>query len=389
MTVLDMSDATIDGGLIPAGAFAGTALESVVFPAAGSITIGEAAFMGTSLTELVLPISIKRVDSGAFGACNNLKNVTIFGAALGDYAFHLCPELQWVELGLTETVGAHTFDGCTKLQKFTTEGALRAIGDYAFANTGLIVVRLDQCRNLSEVGGWAFANDPNLTVIAFPSKTTLGRGVLFNCPALRSISLPDNLTEIPDYAFMSSTGSNGYYTVPENVEVIGAFAYKDTDLGHIVLPSALKKIGTGAMESTSRLSIIDAGNVSEVPDLGDDVWQGVDKTTVQLLVPKDLTPEYKSALQWQDFRLDVSGVDSPENEFSGIRAALDGDNLLIESTGADILRVEIFNEAGATLLDRSCNASVLSIGVADLPGRLMLVRCSLDDGSAAILKLTH
>lgn len=389
MTVLDLSAATLEGNLIPAGAFAGTGLKSVIFPTTGAVNIGDGAFMGTQIIELVLPISIKSVGSGAFAACSELQNATLYGCRLDDYAFHLCPQLQWVELGLSTSVGAHAFDGCSSLRSFTTSEALTSIGDFAFANTGLIVVRLADCKNLTEVGKWAFANDSELTVITFPAHATLGEGVLFNCPALRDIRLPDKLREVPSYAFTGSTGSDGYYTVPDDVEAIGAFAYKDTDLGHIVLPPSLQSIGTGAMENAHLLSIIDAGNVNDVPGLGDDVWKGVDKDAVQLLVPADMTDDYKAALQWQDFRIGVSGVENPVSPEVGLRGAFDGDNLILEATGTEITRVEIFNEAGTCFLDRNTGASILSVPVGNMAVRLFLVRCTLSDGSVATLKLTR
>lgn len=389
LQVLDLSEARIEGGVIPSGAFAGMALTSLTLPSTGSITIGDGAFMGTSLTEVVIPASVKRIGSGAFAACNSLRYITLAGSEISPYAFHLCPALEWAELGATTTVGAHAFAGCEAMRTFTHSGALKAIDDFAFAHTGLIAARLADCPDLTRVGAWAFACDSSLTVITLPADAALGEGVLFGCPALRKIVLPANLSEIPAYAFTGSTGSSGYYELPDGVESIGAFAYKDTDLGHMVLPEALRSIGSYAMENTPRLSIIDAGKVGSVPELGENVWAGVDKTKVDLLVPEELTDAYRAALQWQDFRLGIAGTDSPSAAPVSVRAAFDGDNLVVESTGSDIVRIEIFNEAGAAFVARDTHASIISIPVGNLGLKIYLVRCVQADGSVATAKLTR
>jgi hypothetical protein len=55
-------------------AFAGTSIESVIFPK-NLVCIANEAFTGTNLTELILPASLQSIGMYAFDMCSNLKEV--------------------------------------------------------------------------------------------------------------------------------------------------------------------------------------------------------------------------------------------------------------------------------------------------------------------------
>ena len=411
MRALDLSEAVIEGNLIPAGVFAGSKLERIVLPATGSITIGDGAFMSSALTEIILPESVVAVGQGAFASCTELRSAVISGAEIGSHAFHLCSTLETAALGNSSALGGHAFEGCVALkkvehnnalqligehaftdcaalQKFIFPAPLTRIGDHAFAHSGLIVADMTPCGDLQTVGAWAFASDVDLTVVKFPADAILGDGVLFNCPSIRHLELPAALKAVPAFAFTGSTGSNGYHRLPDTVETIGAMSYKDSDLGHIVLPAYLTEIGSHAMANTPRLAIIDGGNVARVPELGTDVWAGVDKSLVVLEVADELRDDFRNALQWQDFKIEKSGISDPETTPVDVRFAFSGHDLIIEAP-VDIIQVEIYNESGACFLNSTLSSETVSIPTDGMNLRIFLVRCVLSDGTVATAKLSR
>ena len=144
-----------------------------------------------SLTEVVIPDSITVIPYGCFSGCTNLKSVTLPETLtrIEMWAFSGCASLQTIELpgslevieqmafqnctGLTEitipcSAGFWSFHGCTGLEKVTFSGA--GVGDLAFEGcTGLKEVILTD--NVKALGEGAFANT-GLTSIFIPASVT-------------------------------------------------------------------------------------------------------------------------------------------------------------------------------------------------------------------------
>ena len=84
------------------------------------VEVSEYAFEGdTSLEEIILPSTLKKIGTYAFARCSSLRTV-ITGSALEHvrlYAFFDCPLLETVFLGESlKTIEMHPFMDCTKLQ---------------------------------------------------------------------------------------------------------------------------------------------------------------------------------------------------------------------------------------------------------------------------------
>lgn len=115
-----------------------------------------------SVTEVVLPASVKEIGTKAFVSCGNLRKVT-FGS------------------GLT-VIGQYAFDGVETLEEAILPENLEKIGDYAFRNTGLRSEVTDEKGvrtqdegytipdSVKEIGTGAFYGANNLTVLNLGSK---------------------------------------------------------------------------------------------------------------------------------------------------------------------------------------------------------------------------
>lgn len=191
---------------IPAYAFMGMTLESVVLPETVE-AVGESAFASTAIVLLDIPESVKSIGMGAFSNCDALESVTIPASVteIGEYAWSGCDNFTGVEIGAGVTViEASTFARCVRLERVTlpsvlveisdaafsgcvslTElafpASLAVIGDNAFEQSGLEVVDLSQCGNLTKIGDWAFARCANLTTVYLGENFGgMGEGVFFD-----------------------------------------------------------------------------------------------------------------------------------------------------------------------------------------------------------------
>ena len=81
--------------------------------------------------------------------------------------------------------------------------------------------------------------------------TTIGYKAFFLCSQITSVTLPDTIRVIGDYAFQTSWGTNmiASMNLPEGLEEIGAYALNGIQVD-FRLPSTLKRIGNYAFNNT-------------------------------------------------------------------------------------------------------------------------------------------
>ena len=100
-------------------------------------SIGFSAFeKAPSITEIVLPNTIIRIDDYAFHDCGELKKVDIPSSVtyLGNYAFRLCRKLTTVNIPATiKKIGTYTFSYCEALKDFYIPATVDTIRTMAFS----------------------------------------------------------------------------------------------------------------------------------------------------------------------------------------------------------------------------------------------------------------
>lgn len=166
------------------------------------ISIGEKVFMNTTISEVILPKSIKAILSEAFSGCKNLKHIDLpdtleylddlcfSRSGLTELAFpnalkavpsfccNDCSELGTISFGrqITE-IGAYAFDGCKKISSVSLPESLSEIGMKAFAETSITTIIFPSM--VTKVNGDTFddgySGNPRKIICAFLGKdTTLG-----------------------------------------------------------------------------------------------------------------------------------------------------------------------------------------------------------------------
>lgn len=235
-------------------------LTSVELPE-GLLSIGVSCFNQTGLKSIQFPSTLQKIDDNAFwrGQIAGDVHIPESVTAIGKNAFNKCPitsvnlpeGLQvlgggaFSETKLTEmpeipesiTVLDSTFQGCTDIKEVTIPSQVTDISG-AFARTGISTVTIPyQVTNYYR----AFNGCKSLEKVVIESQSDTipsggsAQGVFQNCIKLKSVTLPEWVTTIGDYAFSGCTSLKDTAFL-KDVKSIGDFAFQNAGLsGNLVL----------------------------------------------------------------------------------------------------------------------------------------------------------
>ena len=120
--------------------------------------------------------------------------------------------------------------------------------------------------------------------------TSIGSGAFRSRSLLTSVSIPESVTSIGDYAFHNCSGLTGSLVLPEGVTSIGIFAFNNCSglTGSLVLPEGLTSIGSYAFYNCSGLtgSLVLPEGVTSIDDYAFYACSGF---TGDLVLPEGLT----------------------------------------------------------------------------------------------------
>ncbi len=417
LTSIDLADVKIEGcdigsmrflnhtfaaDEIPVGAFGDMKLTSVVLPT-GLKSIGKAAFAGCDrLTAITFPASLERVGDYAFAGCSALTAITLPASVttVGTGAFMRCTALTSLAVEpsskLAELAATALMD-CPALQTIELGPSLATVGERAFAGTGLRALDLTASQNLRQIGDWAMVLTPVEQAKLPASLTQLGDGAFLYDTRLTGITLGNKLSTINDYV-LAGTALTGELNLPL-VKTVGDYAfYNVSSLASVGLPATLTWLGDSAMAGMTGMTNL-ACQATKVPDLGQNVWAGVNQASVVLEVPSSSRNNYKMAAQWQDFFIaepswiigDVNG--DGEVNIADVNTLID--IILGEGTEGEILRRADVNQDGEiniadvnALIDIILNSSAKLAAVVDTDDALHMDDVTMELGDVRTLTVT-
>ena len=111
--------------------------------------------------------------------------------------------------------------------------------------------------SVTSIGEYAFYDCSSLTSIIIPdSVTSIGDYAFSRCDSLTSVTIPDSVTKIGGFAFFGCTSLTSI-TIPDSVTSIGDRAFGwCTSLTSITIPDSVTSIGSGAFSDCTSLTSV-------------------------------------------------------------------------------------------------------------------------------------
>ena len=278
-------------------------------------SIGDGAFCGSQVAQVVLPESVTHVGKDAFSFCSYLESIVFPNGVteIAEGVFESSFKLYNFEYpsGIT-SIGARAFKD-TGVISVNLPSGVTSIGDEAFSECALYSLSLNE--GLKTIGRRAFKYTRNLSSVTFPSTletigdeafsrcaftsailneglSTLGERVFEGCRYLTTIRIPSSVTKIGEAPFLDAArvhvvtvaSANPNYsasddvlydknktvliccpllkseiTIPDTVKKIATGAFYETGITEITIPDSVTEIGKSAFEGSNYLETIHFG----------------------------------------------------------------------------------------------------------------------------------
>lgn len=211
---------------------------------AQTTAIGQSAFMDCVWLTTISTSNVATIEDGAFSGCSKLTNLDLSQlTSIGKSAFKNCASLATINAPKLTSIEDEAFSGCGNLVSATCN-QLKSIGNSAFKNcTELNTIN---ALSLTAIGEEAFYDCVNLANTNFSQIETIGKSAFRNCASLVTISAL-KVTTIGDQAFYGCT--NLANITFDKLTSIGNYALARTDITNLVIPSGVKTIGEGILNS--------------------------------------------------------------------------------------------------------------------------------------------
>ena len=209
------------------------------------------------------------------------------------------------------------------LPRYVNGIKITAVADSAFM--GRDIEELVIPEGIAKLGNQAFACNRSLKKLTVQGKTDLGEGTFYNCDALETVNLNDNITEIPDMIFLECS-SLTTLKLPSRLERIESNAFLASGLREIEFPDSVKEIGDSAFCSTALEKVILPKNLTEIST---EAFNGCGNLT-SVYIPKSVTAIGKGAF------LTMQGGALNDIYYAGSKT--DWDKIKVDANGNDILK---------------------------------------------------
>ena len=212
-------------------------LKSITLPQTLTNIYGE-AFAGTGISTLTVPASVESLPYRGFASCQNLKRINIEdgdevlwidngGGSVG--TFYDCPAQKTIYIGrnlaLTDTnapfnnttsvefgnkvtyINDNLFYNSDMLSNVKMSNSITTIGSGAFQSSGdaasVSEMKVQLSSKLTSIGGKAFESCVNLKSITLPQTLTNIYDAAFASTGISSLSVPASVTSLPMQGFAS------------------------------------------------------------------------------------------------------------------------------------------------------------------------------------------
>lgn len=225
-------------------------LKTVKFPKEIK-AIGDNAFMG-KIELLDFPASIEKIGNSAFAGAT-LGNLTLGKKVeLGHSAFSRCT-VEKVEIPFpSDSIPNNTFYECNGLKEIVIGEGLRYLGENAFALNAITNAQLPQ--SIEEMYLSTFEDCP------FVKNITPENGIRYigrvayqvTDPNLPEYTVKDGTISLCDVLFQNTQAT--VFNIPESVEIVGMYAFANTQITRVPDMPGVKRIGNYAFHYCPKLT---------------------------------------------------------------------------------------------------------------------------------------
>lgn len=173
--------------------------------------------------------------------------------SIGRGAFVKCKNLKIVTIASTvKNIQPFAFYQCEKLTSVSLPVNLSTIGVAAFGASGLTAISLP--KNITKIPERTFAWCSNLTSVEILGNVTeIGVWAFFRCYSLTSITLPKNMDLIDSGAFKECTSLQSI-DMPERLTKFGSNVFEDcSSLKSLLIPEGISRISVYLINNCSSL----------------------------------------------------------------------------------------------------------------------------------------
>lgn len=217
--------------------------------------IADNAFKGNrNVTEIVLGDNIRTIGASAFYNCLSLTTVTMTDSvtSLGVSAFQGCRALTKVTLSASiDTLPDYCFAYCRVLTDVTIGNNIRHIANSVFTGTAISTLTVPD--SVTDIGEYAFSSMTELTSLTVGSGVTVfGQYAVSSNPKLETVTFAENssLRTLGDYCFYENIVLKTV-ALPEGTQKIGTCCFAQcASLESVTLPASIETIAGGAFNGS-------------------------------------------------------------------------------------------------------------------------------------------
>ena len=252
-------------------------------------SVGIQAFMNCSSLTTLKGLNFSALTSIRQEAFNNMKS---FSLELGEHTFDSLeslgirtfantigitgtvvlperiteiPEGAFLNTGITgvdwshiTVIGTGAFSNCKGLTELHLPDSVTSIGESAFKGSGL-TGELQLPNSITSIGNEAFRNVKIEGNLVLPSALTFLGTRAFNETTISSVTFPDTLKNIGNYAFYNCPNLSGTLIIPEGVVSIGTATFTKTGIEKLELADSVQTISAGAFSTCAKLTSVQIG----------------------------------------------------------------------------------------------------------------------------------